>query len=1368
MSYGTQTPPNDASPEPNGLGSPIPFVTPPREPSPQERFIESRLENTRRQVKSVDVTQGLLTLAVGTMFFIFLAAVLDQWVIYGGLSVAGRYAIWSVWLAISLFYFAVRVAPVLIRRVNPIYAAQTIEQYKPSLKNGLINFLLIRSRREDAAPLVLQAMESRTAAELADDETERAVDWRSVLRLGYVLAALVIIGCVYVVASPKNPLLSAARVLCPWANLHAPTRVAISDVRPGDALVFNGESVTISAEILGRRDSESVLLHYTSADGQAVDQVLVMNPANELRYQCRFPSEHEGVRQNYSYFIAAGDCRSDVYHLTTQASPEIAVERIEYRYPAYTGMAPRVEEKQGDVRALEGTEIIVRGRANMPLASARIDLNCDGRRTLAMKTNDRDAEGKFTLRLDPQDPTRSEYDSYQLLVKDEQGRPNRRPTRYRIETLADRAPTVSIVEPQREETPVERTGSTLIHVKASDPDFGLRKLRIAAEANGVPLEIPPLLDLAESEESVNGDCEKSFAFEPEKLGLKSGDRVTFWAEAEDGKTPKPNLALSAKKTLIVIEPAKIETNESDLTKSADPSADKDKKKKSDRDASGGDDPSKDTSGKGARPQGKASSDKNDKAASPDQGDSNEKNPSPQKGDSKSDPSQKNDSAQKGDSKSAADKDNSSQGDQPNESDSAGSQDRTQQENAAGDSPNKNSNQQKKTEGQPGQEDNQENGSEQQGPGMQGNGGKQKNGQQTQSKQSQGAQGEGQSQGEGTNSQNQNGQTQPGGKQSSNGKDGKGTGGERRQDNAKSDSSKNGENGSGADSARHDPIDPNANPGDAIQEILKDRQDRGQNDKGQGKSAANKSPKDSGDSKNPQQPQENDENSAGADKQDDAKQDGDSQKSQNQNASAKDGKKDSAADKSQSGKPGDEKSDGADSQSANDGQQKSNGKNAQKDGERTGQDSQSDKQPGDDKQSQKGKDGKDSQKANKQNGKSGADQKDAANSDKGDNQSQGDQSAGGDKSQGDKSDGKQSQSDQAKGDQSQGKDSSDQKSGGKNSQDKNAQKGKSGGDQTSDAEKSDKSQADADKSGGKNSADEKSAADKSQADKSGAEKGEKGDDADQGDDGKPDQADGKSSQEKDSAAQDKNKSQSDAKQGSQKNQQGNSADGKSQSDDKKNSQGKDKAEGDKQKWDGKTSNDKKQNQSGDKASDSSDASGSQQPQPQKGNAAEQNASQQAMSNPKDGGMAKGNAPEASPNETPEPGGDEVNMEYARKQTELALEHLENQLNKGDTQLLERLGWTQEEAQRFLERWKKLRQAADGSKNAEAKKELDEALRSLGLRPKSTTLRRGDVPRDAQKGMRDSGRFEAPPEWREQMRAYTKGVAEQDRRKETTKP
>ena len=73
------------------------------------------------------------------------------------------------------------------------------------------------------------------------------------------------------------------------------------------------------------------------------------------------------------------------------------------------------------------------------------------------------------------------------------------------------------------------------------------------------------------------------------------------------------------------------------------------------------------------------------------------------------------------------------------------------------------------------------------------------------------------------------------------------------------------------------------------------------------------------------------------------------------------------------------------------------------------------------------------------------------------------------------------------------------------------------------------------------------------------------------------------------------------------------------------------------------------------------------------------------------------------------------------------------------------------------------AQEGPKGAAARRQFNDALRSLGLRPHGAELRRGGTAQDQPENLRDAGRFAPPPEWAEQFRAYTRGVAGGQRKK-----
>ena len=107
----------------------------------------------------------------------------------------------------------------------------------------------------------------------------------------------------------------------------------------------------------------------------------------------------------------------------------------------------------------------------------------------------------------------------------------------------------------------------------------------------------------------------------------------------------------------------------------------------------------------------------------------------------------------------------------------------------------------------------------------------------------------------------------------------------------------------------------------------------------------------------------------------------------------------------------------------------------------------------------------------------------------------------------------------------------------------------------------------------------------------------------------------------------------------------------------------------------------------------------------------------------------------------------------------MEHLRNQLQKQDPELLDRLGWTPEQAKDWLAKWEGwFRDAGrEGGRDEAARTSLDEALRRLGLRPHGTDLRGGGTVSDQLQNMREAGRFAPPPNWAELLREYTRGLS-----------
>ncbi len=122
-------------------------------------------------------------------------------------------------------------------------------------------------------------------------------------------------------------------------------------------------------------------------------------------------------------------------------------------------------------------------------------------------------------------------------------------------------------------------------------------------------------------------------------------------------------------------------------------------------------------------------------------------------------------------------------------------------------------------------------------------------------------------------------------------------------------------------------------------------------------------------------------------------------------------------------------------------------------------------------------------------------------------------------------------------------------------------------------------------------------------------------------------------------------------------------------------------------------------------------------------------------------------------------DDPNLEYAKKATALALDHLKQAMKNGKDgdQLLKDLGWTPQEAQQFIDRQEaRLRAAAKANPNDEARVKAEDALRSLGLRPAQTDRSGNRLTSDAERGMSAGRHTSPPPEYRDQYKAFSQGV------------
>ncbi|HEO71931.1 MAG TPA: hypothetical protein ENN80_11765, partial [Candidatus Hydrogenedentes bacterium] len=332
--------------------------------------------------------------------------------------------------------------------------AAHLEAHVPDLDNAAINAVQLAKNVSDGESLDLVAQYlSSVAQRLRRHSGWEAFDtaglWSGAKRAFGPLAAMAVCAGLF----PEPLADSMNRLLHPSTTTSRAGGIRM-EVSPGDAVVVVGGTFDVHVSIEGG-EAESLALEREEASSVTpLEQP--MRPAGEGRYAATL---HD-VQAPFNYRIAAvpakgssghvhgllrrvGERRamSKTYHVRTAPPPEVETLALRYAYPAYTGLADKIEDpSSGDVRAVVGTEVALEGTSTKPLARADLDF---GDTTQGAALSARTFRAGFTVR---------EPGVYRICLEDEAGFTNVKPITHAIVPLPDRPPKVTLISPDEDVT----------------------------------------------------------------------------------------------------------------------------------------------------------------------------------------------------------------------------------------------------------------------------------------------------------------------------------------------------------------------------------------------------------------------------------------------------------------------------------------------------------------------------------------------------------------------------------------------------------------------------------------------------------------------------------------------------------------------------------------------------------------------------------------------------------------------------------------------------------------------------------------------------------------------------------------------------
>ncbi len=325
------------------------------EGSKSEEYLARRFAAASADFKGMALVTFLLAFGVAAVGWVVVGVMLEHWLVPGGLPTWARWA----WLAVALAgtaAAAVRwLVPLVLYRVNLVYAARAIERDHPELHNDLVNAVLVKERGEQSAEAVVKSLRRRAAKRLSKLPDEGVVDRSLAVRLGWLLATLVGLACLYQVLAPKSLLRSAARLVAPWSSIASPSRVRIEpprlawrppgedpavggdigrevDVVGGVAELIRGRQLAVATEIAGLAVDEKPELIVTPLredgrpDPAAAAWRMPLKAAGGSRRTVVVPGDGRGLDQPVDLVIAAGDARSQRIRVLLVDAPEMPTQ----------------------------------------------------------------------------------------------------------------------------------------------------------------------------------------------------------------------------------------------------------------------------------------------------------------------------------------------------------------------------------------------------------------------------------------------------------------------------------------------------------------------------------------------------------------------------------------------------------------------------------------------------------------------------------------------------------------------------------------------------------------------------------------------------------------------------------------------------------------------------------------------------------------------------------------------------------------------------------------------------------------------------------------------------------------------------------
>lgn len=409
-------------------------------PSPvskYETFVEEQLARARNRIRLLDLAAAGLGFLIVTLGYGLLMVVLDRLL---ELSSLIRQAAFGVYLVGAVAYLGFVVSRVLLRRVNPLYAAKQVEQSLPGAKNSVVNYLDLRD--QDLPAPIRGAVSHRAAKDLARADLDQAISTRRTGWLGGILGGLFLGLVVLFFLGPPQFFSLLRRAFAPFTETTIATRTQISIMQPegGNCTVSVGRAVPILASVFGHipesHSADALRLLYRRQPNDPYTERPLERGDSRNEWGTLVPAAE--VQNGFWYKVAGGDAETPEYRVQVRSNPLVESIEVTYHFRPYLNR-PDQTTNDPNLEALRGTEVTLTARTNREIREGHVEFVGEGKSLNAEKVAEEPRALRFKFPLDKDG-------SYRIWFTSQEGERNAEPMPYTIHVKKDNPPRVEVTK----------------------------------------------------------------------------------------------------------------------------------------------------------------------------------------------------------------------------------------------------------------------------------------------------------------------------------------------------------------------------------------------------------------------------------------------------------------------------------------------------------------------------------------------------------------------------------------------------------------------------------------------------------------------------------------------------------------------------------------------------------------------------------------------------------------------------------------------------------------------------------------------------------------------------------------------------------